>query len=182
VTLPIALDPALQLALRFALAAVLLQAASHKLGTIAGFAASIADYRLVPERLSYPAAVTFVAAEIAIGCTLLLPATGAMPAVAASGLIALYSLAVAANLARGRRQIDCGCARPGAPQPLRGALLVRNAALVAAAAACALPSEIRSLVWIDALTIAGGMAALWLAYAAIETALSNAALLETLRT
>jgi hypothetical protein len=178
----VAIDPAFQLALRFALAAVLLQAATHKLRSVAGFAAAIMAYRLLPERLSFAAAATFAAAELAIGCALLLPTAGPLPALAAGALIALYSLAVAVNLARGRREIDCGCTGPAARQPLRGALLVRNAVLVAAAATCALPVAMRPLVWIDALTIAAGMASLWIAYAAIETALSNAARLGALRT
>jgi hypothetical protein len=176
------IDPAFQLALRLALAAVLLQAAAHKLRSVAGFAAAIAAYRLLPERLSLAAAAMFAATELAIGGALLLPSSGPLPALAAGALVALYSLAMAVNLARGRREIDCGCAGPAAPQPLHGALLARNAALVAAAATSALPGAPRSLVWIDVLTIAGGMTALWISYAAIEAALSNAARLRALRT
>ena len=176
------IDPALQWALRLALAAVLLQSAAHKLRGIAVFAAAIRGYRLLPEKLSVAAAATFTAAELAIGLGLLAPSTGTFPARAACALIALYSLAVAVNLARGRREIDCGCAGPAVRQPLRGALLVRNAALLAAAAICAQPVAGRPLVWIDALTIAGGMTSLWLAHAAIEAALSNAARETALRT
>jgi uncharacterized membrane protein YphA (DoxX/SURF4 family) len=178
----LAIDPALQLALRLALGAVLLQAAAHKLRDVAAFASAIAAYRLLPERRSRAAAAAFAVAELAIGCALLLPAAGPLPSVAAGALIAVYSLAVAVNLARGRREIDCGCAGPAARQPLRGSLLVRNAALVAMAAICALPATSRSLLWIDALTIAAGTAALWIVYVAVETALSNAARLGALRT
>jgi uncharacterized membrane protein YphA (DoxX/SURF4 family) len=116
----LAIDPALQLALRLALGAVLLQAAAHKLRDVAAFASAIAAYRLLPERRSRAAAAAFAVAELAIGCALLLPAAGPLPSVAAGALIAVYSLAVAVNLARGRREIDCGCAGPAARQPLRG--------------------------------------------------------------
>ena len=59
-------DPALQWALRLALAAVLLQSAAHKLRGMAVFAAAIRGYRLLPEKLSVAAAATFTAAELAI--------------------------------------------------------------------------------------------------------------------
>jgi len=43
-------------------------------------------------------------------------------------LLALYTLAVVVNLARGRREIDCGCFGPAARQPLSAALVSLPAA------------------------------------------------------
>ena len=47
-------------------------------------------------------------------------------------LLALYSAAIAVNLLRGRRDIECGCGA-ATHVPLSGWLLARNAALMAAA-------------------------------------------------
>jgi Methylamine utilisation protein MauE len=48
-------------------------------------------------------------------------------------LLALYSVAIAINLLRGRRDIECGCGGAATHVPLSGWLLARNAALMAAA-------------------------------------------------
>jgi hypothetical protein len=81
-------------------------------------------------------------------------------------LLAVYSLAIAANLARGRRTLDCGCGIGGTKQPISEWLLVRNAFLAAAALFASRPVTVRPLVWVDALTVAGGLAvasATWMA-------------------
>lgn len=57
-------------------------------------------------------------------------------AAAAAGMLALlvlYSVAIAINLLRGRRDIGCGCAGAATHVPLSGWLLARNAALMAGA-------------------------------------------------
>ena len=46
-------------------------------------------------------------------------------------LLALYAGAMAVNLARGRRDLDCGCAGPGVRRPVGEGLLIRNGALIA---------------------------------------------------
>jgi len=166
-----ALDPALRAALRCALALLWLAAARHKLRDRARFRAALAGYQLVP-----PAAVRALASlvaigELALGLSLLVPGTGAAPALATGALLALYAIAISANLMRGRRAIDCGCG--ARPQPLGEGLVVRNAVLVAIALVAALPASGRALVWIDAATIAGGAAALAALYAAADTALAN---------
>lgn len=167
------LDPALQAALRGALALVLLLAARHKWADLAAFRAAVAGYALLPGPAVAPLAAGFAAAELALAAGLLLPATAPPAAVGAALLLTLYAGAIGANLLRGRRSIDCGCFGPGARRPLRPALLLRNAVLVLAALLAALPSAPRPLVWIDSLTVAGGAAVLALLHAAIEGALAN---------
>jgi hypothetical protein len=118
----------------------------------------------VPEAIVPALARAFAAIETAIAAALLVPSSAASAGSAAAALLALYSFAVAINLARGRREIDCGCS--ARPQPLSRGLLVRNAALAAAALLAALPATSRALVWVDALSAAAGAAALafvWLA-------------------
>jgi hypothetical protein len=166
-----ALDPALRAALRCALALLWLASAQHKLRDPARFRDALAGYRLVPAPLVRAVAAGIAALELALGLALLLPAAGAAPALATAALLALYAAAIAANLARGRRAIDCGCG--ARPQPLGEGLLVRNAALAGIALAAALPATGRALTGLDAVTALGGAAALAALYAAIDAALAT---------
>lgn len=175
------LDPVLGLALRVALALLLLGSARHKLRDFARFRSAVSNYRILPERCVPAAAALLAAAEVGVGISLPASGLGAAAALAAAGLLALYSAAIAVNLARGRREIDCGCAGPGARRPLSSALLLRNAVLILSAALCALPVSGRALVWIDAFTVAAAVAALALLYGAIDASLATAPRLRALR-
>jgi hypothetical protein len=153
------LDPVAAAALRGGLAWLLFAAARHKLRGRAGFRAALAGYGLLPAR-AVPAAVwLFAAAELAIAAALCVPAVGSAAALAAASLLALYAGAMAVALAAGRHGIDCGCAGPAGSRPLGPGLVARNGLLVAAALAASLPVGPRALVWIDALTLAGALAA-----------------------
>jgi hypothetical protein len=85
------------------------------------------------------------------------------------------------NLARGRRDIECGCAGPAARQPLSEWLLARNALLVAAALVGLGGAASRPLVWVDALTISGGIAMLAATWLAVHRLLAYAPALAHLR-
>ncbi len=180
-TAGVELDPALQAVLRLSLALLLLGASLHKVRDFAGFRAALDQYRLLPVRWADAAAALLLLAELGTGIALLLPGPAPAAALAAALLLLLYSAAIAINLARGRREIDCGCAGPGARRPLSEALIARNALLIGVAAACALPPAGRPLVWLDVLTVTGGAAALVLLYGALDAALANAPRLRELR-
>jgi hypothetical protein len=169
----LALDPALLAALRCALALLWLGAAHHKLKDPARFRAALAGYRLLPAQAVAVAAAGVTWLELGLAFGLLLPAAGAAAALASAWLLALYALAIAGSLLRGRRGIDCGCG--ARPQPLGPHLLARNALLIGIALAAALPTSARGLGWLDAITIAGGAGALAALYAALDTALANGA-------
>ena len=177
----IAMDPAAGTVLRLGLGLVLLAASRHKLGDFARFRAVLADYRIVPERGVSSVAAALAGAEGITGIWLLVPGAGPVPALAAAALLAVYSAAVAINLIRGRREIDCGCTGPGVRRPLSEGLLLRNAVLILLAASCALPQAARPLVWIDSVTIAAGLGVLLLLQAAVDTSLANAPRLRELR-
>ena len=152
----ITIDPALGWTARGALAAVLAQAAWHKARDLQAFTSALAAYELLPASLAPLVASQLLAAEIALTGLLLVPALRVPAALAAALLLVVYSAAIAVNLARGRRHIDCGCAGPALRQPLSPWLLARNGALVALAVFAALPETGRALGALDALTIAGG--------------------------
>jgi hypothetical protein len=91
----------------------------------------VANYRVLPERLSVPAAwlVLILEALVAVGL-----GTGVAlvwSAACAVGLLWLFAMAMTVNLVRGRRHIDCGCFQSALRQPLGLAPVVRNLALIA---------------------------------------------------
>lgn len=184
------IDPAVDAALRLALALLFFTAAGHKLRGGAGFHAAVEGYDLLPRALVASASTMLVLAEIAASILLVGPlASAGLPSgvrgagpVAALSLLALYSVVIASGLARGLRGIDCGCAGPAAAAPLGPALLVRNALLALGALACLAPAGVRSLVWVDALTVAGSVAVLAALYASAGHLLAAAPALPPLRT
>jgi uncharacterized membrane protein YphA (DoxX/SURF4 family) len=174
------LDPALHWVARCTLALLLLAAARHKLRDLARFRGALAGYELAPTRALPALAGCVIAAELALGAALVAGGAGPAPALAAAGLFAAYTAAIAANLARGRRAIDCGCGAH--PQPLGEALLLRNLALIGLALLATLPAGGRALAALDALSVLGGSATLFALYGAVDAALANGARLRVLRT
>jgi hypothetical protein len=156
-------DPVAVLTLRLSLALLFAAAAVHKLRDRRGFRRTLRRYRILPAALVGPAAALLTASEIMVAATL---PFWRVAALGAAAILALYAAAMALNLARGRRDLDCGCMGPAKSTPVSGALVARNLALAAAALASALPPATRPLAWVDALTITAATAtaaACWLA-------------------
>jgi len=159
-------DPVAAGAVGGALALVLLAAAWHKLSEPEVFAGAVEAYRLLPA-----AAVPFVARalpvlEVAVALAVLAPWTRAAALPALAALVTAYAGAIAVNLWRGRRQIDCGCG--GGGHPLSWGLVARNAVLAAAALAVAGPSSSRRLEWLDGVTMGLGALAFYGLYALFD--------------
>lgn len=187
----LALDPAVGAALRGGLALLLAAAALHKLRGPAEFRADFEAYGLLPAAAAPFAAALVAPAELAAAVALAAPATAAagfpLAEVALGGaaraagpllaavILAVYGAAMAVALARGRRDLDCGCLGPGRRQPLSGWLVARNAALVAVALACLLPRAARPLVALDALTAAAAVTFAAVLWSGAHQALANAA-------
>ena len=170
------LDPALELVIRAALALLLGAGAIGKLRDRATFRAAVEGYEILPVRVVGLATSLFPIAEGALAIGLVAPDTLGVRAAALAGaalLFAVYGVAIAINLARGRREIDCGCGG-AAHVPLSGWLVARNAVLVAAALACTRGASDRALGAVDALTIAGGVAVLALLWIALHGLLAYA--------
>ncbi len=158
------MDPVITTLARLGLALLFAAAAAHKLRDRTRFQGILADYRLLPEALVPAAALSLVGVELGLAAALLGPATAPAAAIAAAGVLSVYALAIGINLARGRRDIDCGCGGPG--QRLHPGLLARNAALVAVCGVAALPVAPRPLSILDAFSVTLGLAGLalvWLA-------------------
>jgi hypothetical protein len=145
---------------------VLLAGAAHKLRDVAGFGAVVDEYRLLPRGWGRGAARVLVAAEIALGAGVLLGEP-----LASAGAIALllaYAAAIAINVARGRRDIDCGCGGLASRQTLGWGLVARNAVLTGAAAATLLPRVERTLAPLDWYTVVAAVVALSFGYVAVN--------------
>ncbi len=176
-----AIDPAVRLVLRGLISAVLAWAAWHKLRDVGGFRAAVEAYELVPPLWAVPIGAALIAAELGIAVGLWLPRVGSIAALAAAALLLLYAVAIAVNLARGRRDLDCGCAGPAGRQPISWALVARNLFLVIIAATAARPAAARQWQWVDGLTVAAALIALAALYAALDGLLANGPALRRLR-
>ena len=156
----IGVDPVIDWVARLALALLLGTAASHKLLNPSGFAATVRDYRVLPAMLTGVAASFLAVAELATAISLLVPAADPVGPAAALALIALYTAAIGINLARGRRQLDCGCLGPAKRQPIAPWLLLRNGLLAFGPVLILLGAAPRGMSWVDAISVLGAVAIL----------------------
>lgn len=152
---PLALLPAgAQLLACVAIGLMLAVAGAGKLLALARFRDAVAGYRLVPGALVPVAAIVLVVAEVCIGLALLLPSLR-IAALAGAGLLALFAAAIAINLLRGRRDVDCGCNLGAVPQPIGWGLVARNLALAALLLACLVPTPVLPAGVAPVVTLAG---------------------------
>ena len=175
------MDPAADLTLRTAFALLFAVAASHKVRDPARFRATLADYRLLPAPFVWPAAMLTIGAELAVAVVLFVSSWRAPGPLTAAALLCVYAVAMAINLARGRRHLDCGCAGPAHRQPISGGLVVRNALLAATVLVAVVPVRPRPLLWVDALTVTAATATLAALYASLDRLLAQAPALARLR-
>jgi hypothetical protein len=164
------MDPAIDLTLRAALGLLLLAAALHKLRDPRRFTATLADYRLLPRPLAGVAAALVAGTEL-----LVMAALAAAPRLGFAGaacLFLVYAGAIAINLARGRRHIDCGCTGPAGSRPISEWLVARNLGLAAVAFAGIVPLAPRALVWVDGLTVVAATMALAACWTAMDRLLA----------
>ena len=173
-------DPVMHVALRAGLALLLVSAAAHKLRDFDVFVAAVEAYALVPPAWNRSVATVLAGVECLVGAGLVVWDAAVLPALAAAALLGTYTIAVAVNLWRGRRDLACGCGGPVNEVPIGPGLVARNLVLVAACLLAALPPSTRSLTVVDAVTEVGLLVAAACVYAAMETARANAAKLRGL--
>jgi hypothetical protein len=107
------------------MAVVFAVAAIGKMREWNAFEGVVANYRLLPAFAVRPVAYLLPPVELAVAGALLSGAA-AWPEIAAAVLLCLFAVAMAVNLLRGRRHIDCGCYSSALKQSLRWALVCRN--------------------------------------------------------
>ncbi|WP_454673514.1 MauE/DoxX family redox-associated membrane protein [Achromobacter pestifer] len=162
-------DPVLLYGASAALTCVLLLGALEKLKDIAGFSRAVAAYDILPSGWGGAFAWGYALAEITAGVLLLMPSGQASGALLALLVLMVATMGLAFNLARGHRDIDCGCGGPASRGPasqgrdgahgggLSWWLVARNAvlALWTAPALVAAAGQSRSLQWADAAAVFG---------------------------
>jgi hypothetical protein len=160
------LDPAIGWTVVLVLAGLLGAAAVSKLRALDAFVGVVHNYRLVPETLERSIAYGLPGVELAIAMSVLVPPTRATGALAAAVLFALFAGAMAINLMRGRRDIDCGCFATVLRQHLSWPLVLRNLLLAGLALLIVPGFTARSLGWLDLVSVGGASAALVVLFAA----------------
>jgi Methylamine utilisation protein MauE len=170
------IDPLPVTLVSIALGVLLAGAAWHKTRSLAGFAAVLADYRLLPPILVAPAARLLPLAEAALAIGWLSGRARTFVAVLTAGLIALYAVAIAVNLLRGRVHISCGCGLgggSGAEQTLSWNLVLRNVLLVGLSLLPLLPVAQRLLSALDYATLGAALLTTALLYFGLIQLLNN---------
>jgi uncharacterized membrane protein YphA (DoxX/SURF4 family) len=115
-------------AVRAVTALVFLSAGIAKARNWSAFEGVVANYRLLPQAAVRPVAYLLPPTEWLLGLAVLFGAAHAEWA--AAGLLGVFAVAIAVNLARGRSHIDCGCFNSALKQPLRWSLVARNACMI----------------------------------------------------
>jgi hypothetical protein len=165
------MDPAVDLAVRGGLATLWVAAAAHKAVDLDRFRATLAAYAVLPAPLVGPATVLVPGVELATAACLV--AARAAGLVATAALLFAYAGALAVNLVRGRRDLDCGCLGTAGRERISWALVARNLVLAGVAAASAGPPAARAWTWVDGLTVGGAVATGAALYLASDGLLAN---------
>lgn len=167
------IDPVFGLLATAAVSLLMAAAGVAKLRDLTRFSAVLEGYAVLPPALVPLIARLLPALEVAIAIGLIWPVTRNGAAWAAGGLLFIYGAGLGLNLARGRRDLDCGCEGFGRRHPIAAWMLVRNALMIGLAALAGAPASARAIEATDALTIAGGLAAFALVYFAADELLGQ---------
>ena len=168
------IDPVIIAITRAAGAMIFAGSAAMKLSAPMEFRGAVENYRIVPESVAGLLAWIVPTLELAGAVGLLFSAAREASAFLLAGLLTIFTGAIVFNLARGRREIDCGCFGPMMRQRLSGWLVVRNAVLALLVLSAAAPAETRALLPLDYVTIVSGGLALEILYIVLNYLLANA--------
>lgn len=146
------LDPAVELLLKLGFLSLFFLSLTHKALNFTEFEATVANYQkgLYPNwTLTLPLSLVIIFMELLIVMSALLISDGIVLGCLAAGMLVLYALAMAINLLRGNRMLDCGCTWGTAKQPVGYELVIRNLVLALFALLLTLPVEMRPLHLLD---------------------------------
>lgn len=175
-------DPVIAAVACTASAAIFAGSATMKFVAPAEFRGAVENYRIVPEWMAGAIAWIVPVLELAGAAAMMLAASRGAGSMLLLLLIAAFSGAIAINLARGRREIDCGCFGPLLRQRLSGWLLARNGLLALLIVVSDLPRDSRPLSPLDYATVISAAATFVILYAAANYLIANAPTSAALRT
>ncbi len=175
------MDPIITLAAAFFIGGLFLRAGWHKLANPYYYGGILGNYVLLPTVYGRPLAFLLGALEIGVGLAMLMPITRMYGGKVATAMLLIYLLAMAANLLRGRKAMDCGCSGPLHRQALSVSHLVRNLLLACLAWIGASTPAGRSLIGMDWILVIAAPTAGMLFYLIVDQLLVNRHLLSGLR-
>ncbi|MEB2487310.1 MauE/DoxX family redox-associated membrane protein [Burkholderia multivorans] len=194
------IDPVLATSAQAGAAAVVLLGAVAKLRAPVAFRDALAGYRLLPDALVAPAALAIPLAEALGAAALLFPDTRMAAAIGLIALLLAFAAALAANILRGRTDIECGCtgfagvrAMPGAaasgaaapgdgmPRRIGWLHVARVLLLVALVATALIAPDTRAVVWFDYLTLFFSVPLIVCALLTVDVLLANVPRLTAMR-
>ena len=147
-----------------------IRALLHKVSDLVRFTGFLGNYNVVPHASLTIAAYGLIAVEGLIVLLLVTPQFNQLGAILAIGVLFLYAAVIALNVAKGNREIECGCGGPAMLLSYR--LVLRN--IVLAAIALSLVFSIYGPIAMTdtAVAVACG-AILYLLYVVAEQLLAN---------
>ena len=176
---PMVLDPAIGTLMLASVALLFLSAAAHKLRNLERFDEIFSAYGLMPAALvavnSRPRLSLLVPVlEIMVAAGLAVNAYRPYAAALGIALLLAYAAAIGVNLARGHRDLACGCGGPDERRPIAAWMVWRNLIVALAAASAFVPWADRVLGQWDAITIAFGLMTVALIYLCTDQLLGTA--------
>jgi len=168
------IDPAVGCLIVACAGLLFLVAAIHKLRDLRRFSEVFAAYRLLPPAAARLLAAVVPALELAVAVGLLFD--NLRPPALWIGIVLLlgYAAGIGVNLARGRRDLDCGCAGPYDRRPIAAWMVWRNLCLALPLSAALLPWSERPSTVTDGITVGFGTACCALVYLCLDRLLAPA--------
>ena len=115
---------------RIYIATVFLTSSLPKLHHPHPFTSSVAAYHLLPKNWIHPFARTLPWLELALGLLLLLGWHTRLATLASAALLLVFLTAMGTNLARGRKDLACGCSGKKHAQKISWKTITRNLVLL----------------------------------------------------
>ncbi len=178
------LDPLFIRIVALGFAVLFVLAAAHKLSNRNEFFLILRAYKVLPAMLLRPTTLLIPNLEIILAFGWFLIAVlgfqlRAVPVLSA-GLLLVYAAAIAINLLRGRRDIDCGCSlassktdKSSPSAQISEAQVYRNTVLALLASVAAAPATTRAINAVDYLALVGASVVCIFIYAAINQLIAN---------
>ena len=149
-----------------------LVAALHKLRDLRRFREVFAAYQLMPLTAGRLLAPVIPALELAVAVGLLFDDLRTLALRIGVALMLAYGAGITINLARGRRDLDCGCAGPNDRRPIAAWMVWRNVGIAVLLSAVLLPWSNRPFVLTDGVTVGFGTACCALVYLCLDRLLA----------
>jgi uncharacterized membrane protein YphA (DoxX/SURF4 family) len=167
------LDPIVGYLIVVSFALLFARAGIHKLRGLDRFVDAFSDYRVMPATLNRPVALAIPILELAIAMLLLWGPGRRLALLGGIGVLITYAAGMALNLARGKRDLECGCGGGYERRSIAAWMVWRNLLLVLPLCIALMSWSTRSFDLSDILTLTGGLTVCATLYTAIDRLLGD---------